>query len=474
VTAARPRRALVVAYDFPPHAAIGTMRTLRVVQRLVEEQWDVTVLTSDPRTFRPGTPVDEALMSRVPPSVRVVRAGAIRGFEALKGIVRKGNGASGVKTGTASAPAATRKAGRSLAGRAIDLADATLAIPDSESAWLLPAVTRAIAACRRARPDVMYSSAPPWTGQIVARELARVLRCPWVADFRDPWSRAPWREGRLDFVRRANVALERSVVMRATAVLFVTQGNLADFAAHYGPEISTKFHHVPNGCDPSEFYHLEPTPRDVDRFVLLHAGTLYGARNPLPIIAAIARAIANGRLSPDTFRLRLLGPVNLGIDLEAECRRLGLERVVEFVPRVTRRESLREMLSASALLLVQPGHAVSVPGKFYEYLAAGRPILSLADEGETADLVRGSGLGVSVRPDAGTDAIDAALLSILEMASRPYAPPALSLYDGRVHAAAAVRILGDLARGAKGKSVEDVGLGAAAPVRPLRPEEPGR
>jgi hypothetical protein len=67
----RPLHALVVAYDFPPHAAIGTMRTLRLVQRLAEDGWDVKVLTSDPRSYKAGTPVDEGLLARVPPLSRL-------------------------------------------------------------------------------------------------------------------------------------------------------------------------------------------------------------------------------------------------------------------------------------------------------------------------------------------------------------------------------------------------------------------
>ncbi len=178
--------------------------------------------------------------------------------------------------------------------------------------------------------------------------------------------------------------------------------------------------------------------------MLLHAGTLYGTRNPLPLMHAIARAIERGVLARDRFRLRLLGPVSLPVDLAAESRRLDLKDVVELVPRVSRTESLREMVSASALLLVQPVTTVSVPGKAYEYLAAGRPLLALAEESETAELVCASGIGVSIQPDAGVEAIEAALLKVIEIASKPYQPPSSALYDGRVHATATANLLAQL------------------------------
>ena len=52
-------RALIVAYCFPPHGAIGTHRTLRLVQCLSREGWEVDVVTADPAAYMPGTPLDQ-------------------------------------------------------------------------------------------------------------------------------------------------------------------------------------------------------------------------------------------------------------------------------------------------------------------------------------------------------------------------------------------------------------------------------
>src|SRR5690606_16910341 len=149
------------------------------------EDWDVTVLTSDPDTFRPGTPRDDALLTRIPDGVRVVRAPSVRGFERLKMLARRRPPAAGGTPASTGAPAAPREGGRrprGLAARAVDTVDTVLAIPDQESAWLLPAIARGLAAARGRLPDVLYSSAPPWTGHLVAHALAKMLRCPWVAD----------------------------------------------------------------------------------------------------------------------------------------------------------------------------------------------------------------------------------------------------------------------------------------------------
>jgi glycosyltransferase involved in cell wall biosynthesis len=158
------------------------------------------------------------------------------------------------------------------------------------------------------------------------------------------------------------------------------------------------------------------------------------------------------------------------MDVSSACRELGLEQVVEFAPRVPRRESLTAMRSAAALLLLQPGHTVSVPGKLHEYLAAGRPILALAEEGETADIVRASGIGVSVPPEREEDLVPA-LMSLVRMASAPLSPPARTLYDGMARAAETVALLGAVVRG---EHVETADAALALPVASSHATPPGR
>jgi glycosyltransferase involved in cell wall biosynthesis len=462
----RHPRVLVIAYDFPPHGAIGTMRTLRLVRHLAGRGWDVSVLTGTPSTYLPGTPIEPALEAMVPAGVRVLRAPAVRAVAAVERLVRPPRPATSTAPAESAGNTAPARGAAAASGwrdrlvRAKKVFDAAMAIPDKESPWIAPAVAVGLRALygRRAA-DVIYSSAPPWSGQAVALALARLSGKPWVADFRDPWSRAPWRDWHQPFRQRAAAALERRVVARADAVLFVTRANRDEFASFYGSAAAARFHLVPNGCDPSELDAATGMPPR-DRFVLLHAGTLYGARNPMPLIEAIARLVREGALDPAWFRLRLLGSISLPVDLAAEARRLGIGEVLEIVPRVTRAESLQEMKAASALLLVQPGTTVSVPGKAYEYLAAGRPLFALSEEGETADLVRSSGIGVAVRPEAGAGAIGAALLDLLAIAAGPYAPPPRELYDGEAHAAAAARVLERLARRGDPAAV----IGSAAPA----------
>jgi glycosyltransferase involved in cell wall biosynthesis len=453
---ARAPRILIVAYDFPPHAAIGTMRTLRLVRHLADAGWDVTVLTGDPRTYLASTPVDMALNDRVPPSVRIVRARAWRGISWLATLLRPARrqpAAPGERSARVTGSGRAPRSG--LSARVIRLIDAVTRIPDRESGWLIPAVIRGVIAARSRRPDILYTSAPPWTGQVVAWLLSLIVRAPWLADFRDPWARAPWRDDQHPLITAAARALERRVVTRADAIQFVTAANRDEFAQHYGPVAARKFHVVMNGCDAGEFDAVPPRPAGAgDVFVLLHAGAFYGQRSPVPLLNATAAAIQAGAIDRRRFRLELVGKATLtGVQLEDVIRQLGIGDVVTCVPWIPRAKVLQRMRAASALLLIQPAHSVSIPGKLYEYLAAGRPIFALIDEGETADLIRAADLGVVVPP--GTEAaIQRSLVDLINSPAHRWSPAAPALYDGSLRAAETTRLIEQLAVPARHAATE--------------------
>lgn len=429
---------LVVAYAFPPAAPIGTMRPLRIVRRLDLDGWSSTVLMGAPDTYRPGTPLDSALLARVPASVEIVQAPVWRPIDALGRLFsRAAPVLSAKRAPSAENPELPTTRGSRIGGLRRFLKDVT-SIPDAEIGWVTAAVVKGLLAIRRTRPRVIYSTAPPWTGQLVAYVLARISGLPWVADFRDPWARAPWRESMSPLARKAAASFERAVIARADAVIFSTNTNRDEYAQHYGAEAATRFFVALNGCDPEEMVGLIPATPEQE-FVIVHAGSLYGARTPEPLLVAIASAVQKGHVRRDQVRLRLIGATP-DAKLQAVAESLGLERALEFMSRMPRRLVLEEMAAASALLALQPATTVSIPGKLYEYVALGKPILAICEEGETADLVRRSGLGIAVTSNEAA-AIEAGLLQVMGLARRQLAPPSPELYDGNRSAATAVAII---------------------------------
>ncbi len=276
--------------------------------------------------------------------------------------------------------------------------------PDPELAWWLSAAPAGAALVREHDLDVILSSAPPFTSHLVAAEVARRTGVPFVVDFRDPWSRAPWalewrNQGWTGWVHRR---LERFTIRRAARVVLNTKPMQEDFVAHYPPEIAAKFVTIPNGFDTDALDRgVRPVTRTApqDTLVLCHTGNLYQARDPRPLLRALATVLTDGSMPADAIRLQLVGGAGGEFDTAGEVARLGLTHAVEFVPPVSHGESLGYLRAANILLVVQPDTAVQVPVKLYEYLWARKPILALASPGAVADLIQEGRVGTVVTAD---------------------------------------------------------------------------
>jgi len=87
--------------------------------------------------------------------------------------------------------------------------------------------------------------------------------------------------------------------------------------------------------------------------------------------------------------------------VHAEAERAGVTGIVRTVGYLASRDACALQRSADALLLLmadRPGSEDVYPGKIFQYLGAGRPILAMVPEGAAADLVRKTGGGIVVGP----------------------------------------------------------------------------
>lgn len=397
-TPGRGRSVLFVTAHFPPNRRAGTHRLLRFVRNLDALGWRVSVLTIDPASYRAGVPLDERLCAEIPAQVHVIRTRVPGRRPHAAASPRAGVG----KTESTEAPPRPPEAGLKRTLRRF-WQDVT-STPDHELAWWLAAVPAGMRLVREGRADVILSSAPPFTCHLVAAEIARRSKHPWVADFRDPWSRAPWgiewrNKGWTGAVHRR---LERLTIERASRVVLNTPPMQEDFAAHYPPTIAAKFLTIPNGFDGDALDRgMKAVQRTApaDTLVLCHTGSLYQARDPRPLFRALASLRRDGELPPDALHLQLVGGSGGEFDAQGEVKRLGLEGVVEFIPPVSHGESLGYLRAADVLLVVQPDTRVQVPVKLYEYLWARKPILALASDGAVADLINEGRVGRVVAAD---------------------------------------------------------------------------
>src|SRR4051812_41139414 len=159
------RRVLVCAYFFPPLGGAGVQRTLKFVRYLADFGWRSTVVSTRSRIY--GTH-DPNLVDEIPADTRVVRTRALPLARLVAIVLYK------------------------LRLRRLRL---WVSWPDGGLGWAPLAFLAAWRELRRERPDVIFSSASPYGGHLVAMLLSRTTGIPWVADFRDDWSTSTYLSG---------------------------------------------------------------------------------------------------------------------------------------------------------------------------------------------------------------------------------------------------------------------------------------
>ena len=197
-------------------------------------------------------------------------------------------------------------------------------------------------------------------------------------------------------------ALERWVYGIADRIAVISQGFQENLLGKGVP--GSKIDVIPNWVD-TDF--LRPLDKDnpVSRkyglerkFVVLYSGTISISSN-----LALERVLeAARRLAPERDIIFVIAGEGLKKpELEARAGALGLPNVV-FLPFQPYGDLPALLASADALLVPLDSRKsqLSVPSKLYNFMAAGRPILGLADAGsEVASLLEERRCGLAVPPD---------------------------------------------------------------------------
>lgn len=387
------RHLLLVSHFFPPMGGGGVQRVTKFVKYLARHDWRTTVLCGRPEDYWMR---DDTLLADVPPETRVLRTAAASGL----GVLRRLRSAR---------PAASRSS-RGFA--ALRHGSAWFLVPDSYVGWLPFALRAASTLWRSDPPDVILSSGPPDTNHVVALRLRRRTQRPWIADFRDPWVGLHLQPPPTAWHRQRQEALERAVLAEADDVVATTVW-LHDLLRQRAPA-AARVHVIRNGYDPEDFTSVPAdTPSGQGPLHLVHTGMLTLTRTAAGLLRALQRVRERRPDLAQAIRLDLVGARES--DNDALVAALGLQDCVRLRGYVSHDEAIAAMRQADVLVLVKhvsERYVGLVPGKLYEYLGAGRPVLALVPESEAAALVRELQCGVIAPPDD-PDAIATVLLDLV-------------------------------------------------------------
>jgi glycosyltransferase involved in cell wall biosynthesis len=425
------KRVLVVALHFPPVGGAAVQRNAKFVRYLRDFWWEPVVLTSTAPPRGRWTPRDDSLLAEIPDDVEVVRV-----------------------------PVSDEEhVWRDRAARA-------LARPEGhERAWGAAAEPKIVELSKDV--DVIYGSLVPYGTAAAVGAASRASGRPWVADLQDPWALDdtlvhPTRLHRYAARARMRRALESAsrIVMNTTEAMTRT--------GEAFPSLRSRLQAIPNGFDPADFQPAVPTVAD-GAFRIVHTGYLHtdvGHQTHGRLRSALG-GLAEGVNIMTRSHLVLLEALDLlraaqpGLASRVELHLAGVlsEQDVAAVEGrddvvlhgyLSHREATALMQTASLLFLpmhdLPPGErAVIVPGKTYEYLGSGRPILAAVPDGDARDLLAQAG-ALLCRPSDARGIATALESALREQPTGTNSAPVLDAYRRRTLTARLAAVLEEAAR----------------------------
>jgi glycosyltransferase involved in cell wall biosynthesis len=247
--------------------------------------------------------------------------------------------------------------------------------------------------------DAVLATGPPFAALVAAARAAKGP--PLVIELRDLWAGNPAFDRGGPILRR----LEARAVRGAAEVIAVTPEAAEDLRRRH-PD--ARVEEIPNGFEPE----LIAMRRETTGFTILHSGTLTKDRPLGPLLQALRpplRLVLHGYVVPDILE---------------EIERSGVD--VELVPPSGWRDAVERIADADVALVTQArgaGDATAVAAKVYEYLALGKPVLSVTHGGATEALLRRLGADQLTARLDDQASIEAAVERIAERDLPPAVPP---------------------------------------------------
>lgn len=422
------KRVLIISYYWPPNGGAGVYRWLKMSKYLPEFGWQPVVYTPE----NPEVVADDpGLLKDVGVQVEVVKQPITEPFSLYKRFTGRAQ-SERVQTAFLS----EKRAG----GWKEDLAlwvRSNFFIPDARVWWVKPSIRFLKDYVKEHPVDAIISTGPPHSMHLIAQGLKRATGLPWIADFRDPWTGIDFY-GQLSLTNwadRKQHRLEREVLTHADRVVTVSWSWANDLEALGAKNVEV----ITNGFDRADV--PEENIAVDDRFSLVHIGSMSATRD----LPGLWKALAGiGEVDPtfrERFVLRFVGPVDHSVVESATAA--GLSGHIERLGRVSHAVAMHEMQRARVLLLPindTPNSAGILPGKLYEYMSVGRPILAVGPS--TGDVARVLGSTHLLAPREPDPTMRAAIRSLFDRV-QPTVGQDIQRYDRRELARTMVELLNE-------------------------------
>jgi glycosyltransferase involved in cell wall biosynthesis len=376
------KKVLIITYYWPPAGGSAVYRWLKFTKYLREFGWEPIVYTAENGEYSELDPENE---KDIPTGITILKQPIWEPYQLYKRFIGQ------KKTEKVNVGFLTEKKKPALAERISVWVRGNFFIPDARRFWIKSSANYLSKWLVENPVDMIISSGPPHSMHLIAMKLKKRFKLPWIADFRDPWTKIDfYKELHLTWLAdRKHHRLEREVVANASCVVTVGNQMKDEFEAIGAKKVMV----ITNGFDTADRIE-EAVERDCE-FSLAHFGTVNKARNPELLWQVLADLVKENNEFAKNLKIKFVGRIDQSV--LASIRSNNLESYLIKIDFLPHKEVLRlQKQSQVLLLLINQTHNAQgiLTGKFFEYLAAERPILAIGPtEGDVANILNLSNAG---------------------------------------------------------------------------------
>nr|WP_319572708.1 glycosyltransferase family 4 protein [uncultured Draconibacterium sp.] len=374
------KKVLIITYYWPPAGGPGVQRVLKFAKYLPEFGWEPIILTVENGDYHA---IDKSLLKDIPKDLKIHKIATFSVLDLYKKIF-------GSKKAISSFELTKNEGG--LRFKLIKWVRANFFIPDARGGWKRAAVKKGIEIIKEEKPDIIFTSSPPHSLQLIGLKLKRKTGLKWVADFRDPWTDAFWDKElpRLKILERYNRWLEYKTLSNADLCTIVSEG----FSELLKKDRQVTFKILPNGFDAEDFDKFKY--QRGQKFRITYIGSIAKSQNPIHLFKSIS-------LLPQ--KIQALLDINFFGVFDASVKNAAseLKAPIHFHAYIPHNTAIKKMVNSEMLILLIPRNTKGIlTGKLYEYLASNNFILTIAPDGSEVEKIIdrcNSGATVSFQDD---------------------------------------------------------------------------
>jgi hypothetical protein len=377
------KKVLIITYYWPPSGGAGVQRWLKFVKYLRDFGWEPVIYTPS----NPEFPViDDTLANDIPAGIEVISTPIWEPYEFYKKITGKKSNTK-INSGFLNdlkSPGLFERLSVWIRGN--------IFIPDARKFWIKPSVRFLVKYLKENPADAIVSTGPPHSVHLIALSIKNRLNIPWLADFRDPWTDIDYyREMKISaFADKKHKSLELKTIRGCNAMVVVSR----DMKVNYEKMGGNNVHLVTNGFDPADM-DIRDVVRDT-KFSVAHIGTLPPSLNLKGLWQVLSELSESIPSFGNDLEIKLVGKVDQSVidDISAFNLTDRFTRI-EYVAH----NKVALLMKQTAILLLainkeSPNAKGILTGKFFEYLASGRPILAIGPtDGDLARILDETGAG---------------------------------------------------------------------------------